>query len=169
MPLNKSTVKNASLAPLCYNDILTCPFGIHSSLTDGIPSYRIVYLNTEAKNTNGETLTDNGSVGYAATADATTVVAGIVKDGCDLTKLDNVTYHPGFNRDFNVSVTLLGTMIVEVLPGEAIAVGTDIEADPVGLATAVGNGGGATGIIALSASAGSGTATNPEYIIALVK
>lgn len=153
-----------SLLPnLCYNDVLSCSFGIHTSLTDGIPSYRIVYLNTEAKNVS-ETNSDNGTVGYAATADATTVVAGVVKDGCSPDA--STTYLPGINKDFNVTVTVLGTMLVEVAAGETIAVGADVNHDALGRAVAAGT---ASGLIAMSGTAGTGTADQPEYIVALIK
>lgn len=163
MNLTRSSLKRNFEALLCYNSILDCPFGIHTSLTaDGIPSYRIVFLNTEARDVN-ETITDNGTVGYLPTAGSTGTLAGVVKDGCE--PEDGITYLPGFNRDRNVTVTLLGTMILEAAPGAVIPVGDIVGSDPVGRATA----GGASGIVSLSATTGSGTADQPEFIIALVK
>lgn len=166
--LDKSTVKNNYLAPLCYNDILTCPFGIHTSLTAGIPAYRIVYLNSEAKDVN-ETITDNGTVGYFGTTDAVTTPSaiGVVKFGCEPDT--TVTYLPGINKDLNVSVTLLGTMIVEVEPGEVIAVGDFIDSVGDGKAAGTGLGDATTELIAMMPATGVGTADNPEYIVVLVK
>ena len=161
MALTRSSIKNNIESTLCYNDVLTCSFGIHTDLTDGIPSGRIVYLNTQPKTVN-ERATDNGTVGYAATADATAVVAGVVKDGCID---DGITYLPGINTDFNVSVTVLGTMVAEVEPGVAITVGAELGADADGRANAAGG----TGLIALSPAAGNGTADNPEWIVVLIK
>ena len=160
----RSSRKTAFEALQCYNDVLSCPFGIHTSLTDGIPSYRIVYLNTQAKDVN-ESITDNGTVGYAATADATAQVAGVVKYGCDFT--DFVSDHDlvTSNKDINVTVTLLGTMIVEVEPAAVIPVGADLGANATGQATAAGG----TGLIAMSPSTGVGTVDNPEFVIALIR
>ena len=163
MSLNKSTVKNEYLAQQWMRSIHDLSFGIHTSL-DELPSYRIVYFNSQAANVS-ETIADNATVGYAATTDATTNVAGIVKFGYEEGDDANITYLPGFNRDRNVTVTLLGSMIVEVAPGATITVGSDLGADAEGRATAAGG----TGIIALSASTGAGTADKPEYITALVR
>ena len=153
---------------VCYNAILTCPFGIHSSL-DGIPTYRVVFLNSEAANTNGETITDNGSVGNSNTTGATTVAAGITIDGSSADAYSDLTFLPGVNQDLNVSVTILGTTALEVEAGEVVAVGEAIEVNTVGQAVAAGGTGTATGFVALSGATGAGTADNPEFIVALVK
>ena len=164
MPLDNDSTRTGYYASVNFDDIRTITYGIHSSLNGVLPSYRIVYYNTEAKNTNGETISDNVTVGYSGTADATTVMAGITKFGAD--EPDNqVTYLPGFNRDLNVSTTTHGFMICEVAPGATITVGTEVGTDAVGRATA----GGGTGIIAVSTSTGSGTADNPEFIKCLVR
>lgn len=163
MVLTRSSIKPNYLADKCYNTVLACPFGIHTSLTDGIPSDRVVFLNTQAKDIN-ETATDNGTVGYSGTAGATTTPMGVVKDGCDLT--EGLTYLPGFNRDFNVTVTVLGTATVEVAAGEVVAVGANLNVDASGRAVAAGT---ATGFTVLSPATGAGTATNPEYVIVLIK
>ena len=167
MPIGNSpsAIKPLYKAQLCYNDILNCPFGIHTDLTDGIASNRIVFLTTELK-TVGETATDNNSVNYAGGTD---VVAGadigVVKDGCSPS--DEV-FMPGFNRDLNVTVTVLGTQILEVAPGETIGIGEIVDSDTDGLAVANGTGT-ATTIRALTPATGVGTADNPEYVVALIK
>lgn len=164
MPLDNSTARSGYLASVNFDDIRTLSYGIHSSLNNVLPTYRIVYYNTQAKDTNLETLTDNVTVGYSGTADATTVMAGITKFGSEELET-KVTTLPGFNRDYNVSVTTHGFMIVEVAAGETIAVGADLGTDAEGRATAAGG----TGIIAVSAADGSGTAEDPQFIKALVR
>lgn len=151
-----------------YNDELSLSFGIHSSLTvPGIPSYRAVFLNTEAINTNGETLTDNTTVGYSGTAGATGTALGVVKDGASV-EYQNLVLMPGCNRDINVTVTLLGTMFLEVVPANVITIGVNVQAETT-TGRAIAAGGSLTGFTALTASTGVGTATNPEYILVLIK
>ena len=108
-----------------YNDILTISCGVHSSI-DSIPDYRIVYFNTEAR----ASITGNIRTGFGNTADSTNTVAGITKFG--------------FGKE--VAVTVLGTMLVEVAPGQTIEVGTELGTDEVGRSTADGG----TGIIAIT-------------------
>lgn len=164
MPLDNSTARSGYYTRLNYDDVRTRTFGIQSSLNGVLPSYRIVYLNSEPKDTNGETNTDNVTVGYVGTLGATTVCMGITKFGQE--GLDNqVTYLPGFNKDLNVSVTYIGDMLIEVVPGETISVGTELGSDAEGRA----NGSGGTGIIAVSATSGTGTADNPEYVRGLIR
>lgn len=166
MPLDNSSARTGYYTRLNYDDVRTRTFGIHSSLNDVLPSYRIVYLNTEAKDTNGETNTDNVTVGYVGTPDATAVVMGITKFGQE--GLDNqVTYLPGINKDLNVSVTYIGDMLVEVAPGTVLAVGDELGSDAEGRATT--NATNPTGIIAVSATGGTGTAANPEYVRGLIR
>ena len=155
--------KNAYEAQMYYRDVQALNFGIHTSLTAGIPSNRIVYLNTEAKDV-VETVTDSPTCGYAATTGATTYVLGVVKDGWTEYE-DGTVFMPGINRDPNVTVVTLGMYFVEVAPGATIAVGENLGADTVGRATA----GGSTGIIAMTAATGVDTATNPEYVVCYIK
>jgi hypothetical protein len=122
-------------APISYTDILNTSFGVHSSITAGIPANRIVFLNTEARDTNGETITDNVTVGYPATPGFTTFVAGVTKVGSQNTS--DAVYLPGFNRDLNVTVTRLGDQFIEVVPGQTFAVGDRIYCDATGRATKV--------------------------------
>ena len=148
-----------------YMSLLERSFGIHSSL-DGIPSYRAVFLNSEAADTNGETITDNGSVGYSGTTGATTTIAGVVKDGSSADAYSDLNFIPNSNQDYNVTVTIAGTMILEVAAGETIAIGSAVNVDTVGRAAATGT---ATTLVALNAASGAGTADNPEYIEVLVR
>lgn len=148
-----------------YNSVLDLSFGIHSSL-DGIPSYRAVFFNNEGPATDGETITDNNSVGYAGTPGATTVAAGIVKDGSSSDAYSDLNLLPGINNDLNVTVTILGTMYLEVAPGETIALGSTVNVDSQGRAAAAGD---ATPFVAMNAATGNGSATNPEYLVVLVR
>lgn len=159
MPSTKALFEST----LLYNDRFSLSFGIHSSLAAGIPSYRIVHFNSEVATT-GESRTDQTSVGYAATPGASAQVCGVTIDGS--TPLTGSEYLPSFNRDRNVTVTLLGSMLVEVAPGAIIAAGSVVNENAVGQAAATGT---ATPFVAMTASTGVGTATNPEYILVLVR
>lgn len=158
--------KKPNRAPIYSQSVLDETYGIHSSLTAGIPANRIVFLNTEAANTNGETLTDNQTVGYSATAGATAIVAGVVKAGGGANYTD-LTLLPGFNRDINCTVTTLGKQFVEVAPGTVLAIGAAVQADNTGRAVATG--GAATGLVAHTATNGTGTADNPEFVCVFIK
>jgi hypothetical protein len=150
-----------------YNSVLDLSFGIHSSLTNGIPSYRAVFYNTEARNTNGETLTDNVTVSYSGTPGAVpTAPAGVVKDGSGLEYV-GLTLLPGCNRDLNVTVTTIGTMMLEVEAASIVTIGSTVSVNAVGQAVATG--GTTTGFRAITAASGTGTTGNPEFITVLIK
>ncbi len=154
------------LASASYNDILNETFGVHTSLTAGIPAHRFVYLNTEASTAGGEAITDNVTVGFAGTAGSVaTACVGITKVGTD--NYSDLSFIPGANKDFNVTATTLGVQIVEVAPSITITVGQALQSDAAG--KAVITGGTATGFVARTAATGTGTLANPEYVAVLVK
>jgi hypothetical protein len=165
MPPFSSISPAGANIPSVHSRVLALPFGIPAALTAGIPSNRFVFWNTEARNTNGETLTDNITVSYAGAANATVQPAGVVRDGCS-DGYSDLIFLPGSNRDFNVTVTLLGTAIVQVAPGAIIPQGSLAFSDVNGLAAATGT---ATGFHVLRGATGVGTATSPEFIVVLVR
>jgi hypothetical protein len=170
MPAFQGIAAPNAAVPSVHSRVLALPFGIHSSLTAGIPSARVVTVNSEARNTNGETITDNISVGFGTTPGSNGAL-GIVIDGCS-DGYSDLTFLPGINRDLNVTVCLLGTALLEVEPGQTIAQGSTVFYNPAN-GKGVGSGfAGAAGVPAwtvLRGAAGTGTAANPEYAVVLVR
>lgn len=172
MPAFQGIAAPGAAVPSVHSRVLALPFGIHSSLTAGIPSNRVVFINNEARNTNGETITDNVSVGYLGTPGASGGTPfGVVIDGCSDAYSD-LTLLPGINRDLNVTVCLLGTAMVQAAPGAVVASGTNptfLSADGT-LATPGAPGSAiASNWYVLRGTTGTGTATNPEFAVVLIR
>lgn len=148
------------------DDVLNDSFGVASVLRNagGIAPYRVVTLNAETRET-GELRTDNVTVGYFGTAGNTGQIVGVVQDGHTETEF-NAQLMPGTNRDYNVTVTLLGVQLVEVVPGQAVALGASFTADATGRASGAGT---LVPYTVIEGATGVGTATNPEYIRVIVR
>ena len=154
---------SARLAAKTFNLGQTCSFNIATDQTE-IPEFRAVFLSSEAVTADGEATSDNQTVTLPGGATAIGNALGVTVFGGDNALLSTV---PSTTLDANVTVALDKTYILEVAAGEAVVKGSIVEVNAVGQAVAATTGT-ATGFLALEAAAGTGTATNPEYIVVLV-
>lgn len=164
MPLERSSIKNAFEASTVYRSILELTYEVESSITAGIPEGRIVHFNT----TQPSNRTNAAVVGYTGTTNATTTVAGVVKFGNDNSAAGLPaanTYLVSNTQDESLTVVVLGTYIVELAPGTTITVGQDLGVDAQGRGTAAGG----TGLTAVTAADGTGTADRPQFVTVIIK
>lgn len=158
MPLNRSSIKYNHEAAKCYRDVLTCSHSYDPALTS-MPTARIVTLSS-----NGSFVTYPGRPGAVNLGTGTTAY-GVVKDG--YIPEDNISYMPSSSdAKGRVTVVNLGIYMVEVAAGAVIPVGQELSSDTDGRATAAPGG---TGLFAMTAATGVGTATNPEFVVVLIR
>lgn len=159
MPLNRSSIKYNHEATKCFRDILTCSHSYDPALTAGMPSARIVTLSST-----GSHVTFPGRAGAVNLGTGTTAY-GVVKDGYEPEA--NISYMPtSSDTKGRVTVVNLGIYMVEVVAGAVIPVGQELSSDIDGRATAAPGG---TGLFAMTAATGVGTASNPEFVVVLIR
>ena len=160
-----SNIISGRLAKKCFLLGYRCSFNI-STAQDIIPAHRAIAMSTEAIDVDGSSMSDNETVTLPGAVDA---IAGsifaVTVYGGDNTCLSEENALQSFLHDANVTAQLDNTFPLEVAAGEIIAKGSLIQVDAEGRAVAVGT---ATGMRAMEATTGVGTADNPEYVVVLI-